>query len=154
MSVRMTTAEVAVFLEASHTGILTTLRRDGMPIALPVWFVMKDDRVYVATPSASRKVARLRKDGRVSFLVESGKRWAELKAVQLNGTARIVDERDLIEPVLERLEAKYAPFRTSRKAMPRSAQRHYGGGRAIIEIVPDARVLSWDNAKLKLGGAS
>ena len=151
MSVRMTQEEASAFLDQAHTGILTTLRRDGMPIALPVWFVTDEGRVYVATPAKTKKVGRVRRDDRVSFLVESGKRWAELKAVQLNGRARVVDAPDRIARVLDLLDAKYAGFRTSRAAMPARTKEHYGGGRAVLEIVPDGRVLSWDNTKLKIG---
>jgi Pyridoxamine 5'-phosphate oxidase len=37
---------------AAHTGILTTLRRDGGPIALPVWFVVDDRTVAMMTDNA------------------------------------------------------------------------------------------------------
>ena len=150
MSVRLNSEEIASFLETSHTGIFTTLRRDGMPIALPVWFVAIDGRIYVATPAKTKKVARIRKDDRVSFLVETGERWAELKAVQLNGRARLVEDSDLLAKVATGLNEKYAAFRTRRSTMPKSAQKHYGGGQAVIEITPDERILSWDNAKLEL----
>lgn len=146
----MTTEEASGFLTAAHTGILTTLRRDGMPIALPVWFVALDGRVYVATPAKTKKVTRVRNDDRVSFLVESGERWAELKAVQLNGRARLVDDPEVVTRVLDGLDEKYAAFRTSRKVMPKRTSQHYSGGRAILEIVPDDRVISWDNTKLGL----
>ena len=142
--------EAFAFLAASHTGILTTLRRDGTPIALPVWFAAKDLRIYVATPAKTKKVLRIRNDDRVSFLTESGERWAELKAVHVTGRARLVEDPALIDAVGGLLDEKYAAFRTTRRSMPKTAQRHYSGGRAVIEILPDERVLSWDNAKLKL----
>ena len=40
MSVRMTSDEAWEFVAAAHTGILTTLRADGFPISLPVWFIV------------------------------------------------------------------------------------------------------------------
>ncbi len=151
MSVRMDREEALAFLARGHTGILTTLRRDGMPIALPVWFVVDGGRVYVATPAGAKKVGRVRHDDRVSFLVESGERWAELKAVQLNGRARILEGEERVADVLALLDTKYAAFRTPARAMPERTKAHYGGGRVILEIVPDERVLSWDNTKITLG---
>ena len=74
MSVRLSADEAWTVLEAAHTGIFTTLRRDGMPIALPVWFVAIDRTICLAAPSRTKKVARLRHDARASFLVESGER--------------------------------------------------------------------------------
>ena len=39
---RLTADEAWREIASAHTGILTTLRRDGMPIALSVWFVVED----------------------------------------------------------------------------------------------------------------
>ena len=44
MTVRMTDEEIWEFLSEGHTGIFTTLRRDGYPIALPVWYAVVDGR--------------------------------------------------------------------------------------------------------------
>ncbi len=151
MGVRLTADEAWRVLEAAHTGILTTLRADGMPIALPVWFVALDRRIYLGTPSNTKKVARLRRDRRASFLVESGERWAELRAVHLTGHARFVTDPELTGRVNERFAAKYASFATPRAAMPEATRRHYEAGkRMLIEITADERILSWDNARLTL----
>ncbi len=80
--------------------------------------------------------------------MESGERWAELVGVQLNGTARVVTDMALIERVTRALDEKYAPYRTPRAEMPEATRRHYDVSTAVIEIVPDARVLSWDNSRL------
>ena len=84
----------------------------------------------------------------MSFLVESGKRWAELCAVHVSGRARLVSEPDLATRVAVALDAKYGPFRTARAAMPAATRAHYEVERATIEITPDDRVLGWDNARL------
>src|SRR5579862_3702705 len=88
-TVRMTESEAWEFLERAHTGIVTTLRRDGRPVALPVWFVVLDGRIYVRT--RGRKVERARHDARCSLLVEDGERWAELRAVHVACRAEVID---------------------------------------------------------------
>jgi len=148
MSVRLPPDEAWAVLEASHTGIFTSLRRDGMPIALPVWFVLLERRIYVSGPANAKRVARIRRDARVSFLVESGERWAELRAVHLTGRARVVTDPALLARVAEALERKYRAFRTPRPAMPAATRAHYEVALATIEITPDPRLLSWDNARL------
>ena len=150
MSVRITADEAWAVVTTSHTGIFISLRRDGAPIALPLWFVVLDRRIYVSGPAGAKRVARIRRDPRVSFLVESGERWAELRAIHLSGRARVVTEPALLARVAAALEAKYAAFRTPRAAMPAATRTHYEATRATIEIAPDARVLSWDNARLGL----
>ncbi len=148
MSVRLTTDEAWAVVAASHTGILTSLRRDGVPIALPLWFVVLDRRVYVSGPASTKRVARIRRDPRVSFLVESGERWAELCAVHLTGRARVVTEPALLVRVAAALDAKYRGFRTPRAAMPAATRAHYEIQLATLEITPDERILSWENARL------
>jgi PPOX class probable F420-dependent enzyme len=138
-------------LGRAHTGILTTLRADGVPIALPVWFVVFDEKVYVRAPGHTKKLRRVRHDPRVSFLVESGERWAELRAVHLTGRARIVDDPELAERVATALDEKYGAYRSDHSEMPAATQTYYENPPEVIEIVPDDRMLTWDNARLGVG---
>ena len=147
MSVRLAPDEAWAVIEGSHTGVLTTLRSDGVPIALPVWFVVLDRTIGLAAPSRTKKVARVRRDPRASFLVESGKRWAELRAVHLTGTVEILDDDPLVDAIDEALERKYAAFRTPSTEQPAATRAHYAG-RTFLRFRPDDRILSWDNARL------
>jgi len=85
MSIRLSDDEAWAVIEAAHTGILTTLRTDGRPITLPVWFVVTDRTVCLTTPATSKKVRRIRRDPRASFLLESGREWRALAGVHLSG---------------------------------------------------------------------
>ena len=152
MSVRLSRTEAWAALAEAHTGIFTSLRRDGSPITLPIWFAVLDERIYISGPAHARRLARVRRDPRVSFLVESGQRWAELRAVHLTGRARIVEAPALLARVAAALATKYAAFRTSRATMPDATRSHYEVDTATIEITPDERWLSWDNARLPLRG--
>jgi nitroimidazol reductase NimA-like FMN-containing flavoprotein (pyridoxamine 5'-phosphate oxidase superfamily) len=144
----MSREEAWAALAAAHTGILTTLRADGMPIALPVWFVAFEERIYVGAPSHTKKLIRIRNDPRVSFLIESGERWVDLVGVHVTGHARIVEDPALLEKVRARIDEKYAQYRSDRSAMPDATANYYDVPMATIEIVPDARVLNWDNSRL------
>ena len=150
MGVRLTPDEQWATLEAAHTGIFTSLRRDGAPIALPVWYAVLDRAVYVGGPARTKKWKRIERDPRVSFLVETGLKWRELKAVQLNGRAVFVEDKETLRRVGEKMDERYAAFRTQRSAMPSKSQKHYGSGSRTIRIEPEGRILTWDNAKLQL----
>ena len=150
MSVRLSSDEAWEVLARAHTGILTSLRRDGRPVTLPVWFAVLDGRIYVSGPATAKRHARARRDPRVSFLVESGERWAELCAVHVSGRARVVDEPELLARVAAALDVKYGAFRTARSTMPSGTRAHYEVARTTLEIEPEGRVLSWDNARLGL----
>ena len=151
MGVRLDADEAWAVLEVAHTGIFATLRRDGMPIALPVWFVALDRTICLAAPSRTKKIARLRHDARASFLVESGEKWVELAAVHLTGRVELVTDETAMARIDEALDEKYAAFRGPRGAMPEKTQAHYAG-RTFLRLLPDERIISWDNRRIPLKG--
>jgi nitroimidazol reductase NimA-like FMN-containing flavoprotein (pyridoxamine 5'-phosphate oxidase superfamily) len=148
-TVRMTDDEARALLEQSLVGIFTTLRRDGRPVAMPVWFVALDGNIYVST--RGKKVTRVRNDPRASFLVETGDRWADLQAVHLDCRATVIEPSpQLAARIREALDEKYRAYRTAQSAMPTATKEHYRhAAGAIIELVPE-KMLTWDNRKLGL----
>ena len=50
--------------EGTRTGKLATVRRDGRPHVVPVWFVLDGQELVFATPSDSIKARTLRRDPR------------------------------------------------------------------------------------------
>ena len=151
VTVRMSPEEIWRFVTDGHTGIFVTLRRDGVPVATPVWYAVVDQVIYMST--RGKKLSRVRRDPRAAFLVESGERWAELKAVCLTGKAEIVEPPpELSARISAELERKYAGYRTPRSAMPEATQKAYTTSPwGIVRLVPDERILNWDNAKLDTG---
>lgn len=147
MSIRLTVDEAWEAVESAHTGILTTLRRDGMPIALPVWFVVDDRTVVMSTPAGTKKIARVRHDPRASFLVESGERWVDLRAVHLTGRVEIVEDAPAISRIEAAVNDKYAAFRPPVAGLPSATQAYYAS-QVFLRFVPEGRILSWDNARI------
>ncbi len=148
VSVRMDRDEAWARIAAAHTGIVTSLRQDGTPMATPMWFCVVDAAVHFRTPAAAKKAVRLRNDPRVSFLVEGGERWAELWAVHLAGRAVIVDDDEVIARVDAALQEKYAGFKTPRTAMADDTRTHYERPFVVVRIDAEERIVSWDNTKL------
>ena len=147
MSIRLTVDEAWEAVESAHIGILTTLRRDGMPIALPVWFVVDDRSVALMTPAGTKKIARIRHDPRASFLVESGEQYAELRGVHLTGRVEAVEDALATSRIEAAVEAKYAAFRPPADSLPAAAQAYYAK-QVFLRFVPEGRILTWDNARL------
>jgi Pyridoxamine 5'-phosphate oxidase len=144
----MSPEECWAMLEASVNGTLVTLRKDGRPIALPVWFVVLDHKIYIST--RGKKLTRVRNDKRCAFLVEAGERWAELRAVHVECEGRVIDpSADLTARMAAAMSGKYAAYRTASQAMPAATRQHYNqavGG--IIELEPVGKLLNWDNRRL------
>ncbi len=149
MGIRLTPSEAWDAISASHTGILTTLRRDGTPVTLPVWFVVDRQAIALMTPSGTKKVSRIRRDPRASFLVESGQRWEELRAVHLNGSVVVVDDAEEISRIGAALGLKYAAFRPATAALPTNTQAYYAS-QTFLRFSPEGRMLTWDNARIPL----
>ncbi len=152
MGVLMSTEEARAYLESGHTGILSTIRADGSPALAPLWFVVLDDSVFIRTLARSHKVAHMRRDPRVSFMVESGVAWAELRAIVIHGFARFEEDPGLLARIDAALDRKYADFRMPGSA-PSATKGHYAAGKAHVRIEPDGPPLTWDNSKLLVKGA-
>jgi PPOX class probable F420-dependent enzyme len=149
MSIRLTDDEAWTAIGAAHTGILTTLRADGRPITLPTWFVVVDRTVCLRTPARSRKVARVQRDPRASFLVEHGEQWRSLFGVHVSGHVRTVTDEDEQALVHTALDEKYRDYRLATDAMPESARQTYSAF-AVLRLVPEGRLLNWDNSRMRL----
>jgi PPOX class probable F420-dependent enzyme len=150
MSVRLSEDEAWSVIEGSHTGIVTTLRADGSPVTLPMWFVVIDRAVCFFTFAPTKKVARIARDPRASFLVESGEKWAELKAVHLSGHLEPITDDATIARIDAAMDEKYAAYRTQHEAMPAATQKRYDAGKRYYRLAPEHRMLTWDNALLRL----
>ncbi|WP_031088253.1 PPOX class F420-dependent oxidoreductase [Streptomyces sp. NRRL WC-3549] len=70
---------------------LTTYRKDGTPVATPVWAAADGDVLYVWTRSDSWKVKRLRNDSRVRVTVCDVRGRIAEGAPSAEGTARLLD---------------------------------------------------------------
>lgn len=152
MSLALDEDELWRFVEGSHTGILTTLRRDGWPVALPLWFAVAGRSIVMTTPGGSRKVSRIKRDPRASFLIETGEMWRELKAVMFYGECAVIDDPAEHQRIDGLIEAKYASsFGFDRSRLPNVTQERYRSKVAIRFVVTEPP-LSWDNGKIRLRG--
>jgi PPOX class probable F420-dependent enzyme len=138
----LTEDEIREFLGDNKTIILVSQGPGGFPHPMPMWFAVDDDgSICMATYRSSQKIVNIRRDSRVSLLVESGDRYAELKGVVIYGHAEIIDDFDKIIDVL--LAAAGAENNAStRQGVAKTAAKRY-----LIRVKPE-RVVSWDHAKL------
>jgi len=152
MGVRLNADEQAQFLASGHTAIVTTLKRDGWPVSLPVWYAYLDGHVYVGSPASAAKIKRIRHDDRAWFLVEAGLEWKELAAVGFAARAVIVDgaEADAAQAAIDE---KYSAFRTPDELMPDAVRGHYSE-RLVFRLDQTGDALTWDNSRIRLKSPS
>ncbi|MFF8501248.1 PPOX class F420-dependent oxidoreductase [Streptomyces anulatus] len=85
---------------------LTTYRKNGTPVATPVWAAAEGDVLYVWTRSDSWKVKRLRNNGKVTVTVCDVRGRIAEGASGAEGTATLLDE-DGTRAVRKLLARKY-----------------------------------------------
>jgi len=154
MGVRLTQDEAWEMLANSHTGTITTLRRDGWPISLPMWFAVIDRKIYMRTLAASKKALRIKRDERACFMVESGKAWKDLAAVVVPVRASLIDPAgEEARRALASIGAKYEGWGVQQKAVPEATRKHYGAGNVVIRLEPAGDMITWNNAKIRLKSA-
>lgn len=83
---------------------LETYRKNNQPVRTPVWFVVKEDLIYVVTRSKTGKVKRLKNNLQVKFALCTMK--GKIKGEWISGTATILDEEQTKEAV-NRRDKKY-----------------------------------------------
>jgi nitroimidazol reductase NimA-like FMN-containing flavoprotein (pyridoxamine 5'-phosphate oxidase superfamily) len=141
--IAMSTEERDAFLAAERTCRVASTGPEG-PHVTPLWFAWDGTRLWLTSVVQSQRFADLRRDGRVSVVVDTGHDFMELRGVEIRGTAQVVGEVPRTgEPVPELDEperifsAKYADGR----------MRH-DGRHAWLRITPH-KLVSWDFRKMR-----
>ena len=87
-AVRMSPEEVDDFLRAERTTTMCTMHPDGSIHAVAMWYAFLDGTLAIETKRKSQKIQNLRRDPRLTFLVEAGDKYENLRGVELVGRAR------------------------------------------------------------------
>ena len=126
------TPKAEEFLNGKHFGKLATVRKDGSPHVTPIWYMLEGGRLFVNTTTNRVKYYNIKRDPRVSFLVDDGYPY-----VMVEGKARIAEERDPKKDI-EALAIRYTGEEAGRKA---ARERYWKDPRVSIEIIPEKIVV-------------
>jgi len=84
-------------LESEKCISLETYRKNNESVHTPVWFVIKDDLIYVVTRDQTGKAKRLRNNLQVKIATCNFK--GKVKGQWISGTAKILAEEETKEVV-------------------------------------------------------
>jgi PPOX class probable F420-dependent enzyme len=102
----MTPEEIRSFLTAgTRTAMLATVRADGRPHLVPVWFVLDGDDIVFNTGGTTIKAANLRRDPRVALAVDDA--TPPFAYVRIEGTATISEEPAALRHWAEAIGGRY-----------------------------------------------
>ena len=132
----LTPSEVDSFLSEPNIAVVSTTCPTGKPHAMPIWYLWRDGKVLFHTGPNSTKMRNLRKNNRVSVVVDT--KTAPYKAVVVEGTAReLPDDRALgREMAIHYLGATMGARYADRPSEPST----------LVEVTP-TKVISWDYAR-------
>src|SRR6202158_6200226 len=99
--IRMSDEEIRSFLQEQRTLQVATIDHDGWPHLIAMWYVLIDDRIVFWTYARSQKTVNLRRDDRLTCLVETGVSYDQLRGVQIKGRAIINDDRETVQRIGE-----------------------------------------------------
>ena len=103
---RMTPEECRSFLLSPvRTGKLATVRKDGRPLVVPVWYDLEGETLVFMTGRDSIKARNIRHEPRVSVCVDD--EVTPFAYVELAGTAVMSDEADQVRYWAARIGGRY-----------------------------------------------
>lgn len=151
----MSDDEVVSFIEQSRTATMATNGPSGHPHLIAMWYAVIDGHIWFETKAKSQKVVNLRRDNRITCMIESGHTYDQLRGVALEGTAEIVEDPDAIWEVGVSVWERYTgPYSEDMKPFVETMLRN----RVAVRVDVD-RTRSWDHRKLgmppmDLGGST
>jgi len=102
----MTPEEIRTFLSAgTRTGKVAWVGKDGRPHVTPIWFLLDGDDVVFNTGADSAKGRALRRDPRISLVVDE--EAAPYSFVKIDGSATTTADLDEVRRWATRIGGRY-----------------------------------------------
>lgn len=143
--IALTEEERDQFLKDSWTLQVASLGPRGYPHLVAMWYVLIDGKVHFTTFRKSQKVLNLRRDSKITVMLESGKLYNELKGLVIEGKGEIIEDTPYVANVMAHVGEKYngipVPTDTPEAALAVASKR------VAIRVDP-VDIYSWDHSKL------
>ena len=143
--IKMTDDEITEFLQGRHTMNIATFGPDGNIHLVAMWYGFRGENPAFETFAKSQKVLNLRRDPRITVLVEDGDEYDKLRGVEIVGTALVHDDPEILMGVARTVVDRY--FGVENPDDLDAVAAGLANKRVAIEIVPE-KIVSWDHSKL------
>lgn len=142
--IRMTDEEIQEFLATEKTLQVASIGPDGAPHLVAMWFAVIDGRIAFWTFAKAQKTLNLRRDPRITCMVEAGETYGELRGVSITGRAELSDDYDTVFNVGA---AVYARYQGAMNDASRAGVEAQANKRVAVFVNPE-KIASWDHRKL------
>jgi PPOX class probable F420-dependent enzyme len=143
-TVKMSPEEVDDFLRSERTTTMCSIHPDGSIHAVAMWYAFVNGTIAIETKRKSQKIQNLRRDPRLTFLVEAGDKYENLRGVELVGQARIIENTEAVwEFGVSMWERYVSPYSDDQRPLVEMMMNN-----RLVVGIDVARVVSWDHRKL------
>ncbi len=137
----MSQQEIEAFLAQPLVARIATVRRNGTPQVVPMWFLWDHGTMYMSTRTWAAKVKHLRKNPHVAVVVDVMDAPLKNKVVTIDGTAEIITDG-----VIEMTTKIYKKYMGTAAAQDPKAQQSITTPRVLIKITPK-KITSMDSTR-------
>lgn len=142
--IQMTESEIDSFLGSEKILNVATIGPRGWPHVVAMWYGFHDGKIAFWTYRKSQKIANLRRDNRLTVLVESGESYSQLKGIEIEGRGKIIEDPTTVLLVGQSIFARY------RDQLEDSSPELFTASapKRVVVIVEAESMVSWDHSKL------
>ena len=143
--IKMTPDELDALLRERMSMTMSTISPDGSIHSVAMWYGFVDGTIGFETKAKSQKVQNLRRDKRLTVLVEDGHTYDELRGVELSGWGEVIeDPAQLFELGVSVFERYQGPYSEEMKPFVEAMLNK----RVLVKLHTE-KVVSWDHHKLR-----
>jgi PPOX class probable F420-dependent enzyme len=146
----MNDAEVLAFLDGERVMTCATFGPRGWPHLMPLWYVVRDERLWAWTFAKSQKTKNLERDPRATLQVEAGcDQYSELRGVMFETEVTLHHDVDFVTDLGLEIFARYGGNAGGEVADEyRAMVKVQAAKRVGLEFVEQTRA-TWDHRKLE-----
>jgi hypothetical protein len=151
--ITMSEDEALAFLEEERTVVCATQGPRGWPHLMPLWYVVRDGRIWAWTFARSQKAVNLERDPRATLQVEAGETYDQLRGVMFECDVVLHRDLDVLVPLGLDIMRRYTPALAGDAELPPEATamvEAQAKKRVAFEFV-ERRRSTWDHRKLAAG---
>jgi len=143
--IRMSDEEIEKFIEEQKSLQVATLNSDGSVHLSTLWFAVVDEMIAFETYTSSQKIVNLKRDPRITVLLEDGLAYNNLRGVMIKGTSLLNAEPPEVQRIARSVIKRNQP--EIPEELLDDAAASLAVKRTVVTVVPE-KVLSWDHGKL------